>query len=74
MVALSVQIILAIVSFLASWLAIIAAKDVIEKSAHLKEDMGKMEERRISYCREINQMRKEHYALSNQVDALLKKT
>ena len=74
MVALTAQIILAVVSFLASCLAIVAAREVVEKSAHLKEDMEKMEERRISYCREINEMRKVHYALCNQVDALLKKT
>lgn len=73
MIALTAQIILTIISFLASCLAIVAAREVVEKSANLKDDMEKMEEKRISYCREINQMRKEHYALCNQVDALLKK-
>lgn len=74
MITLTAQIILAIISFLASCLAIVAAREVVEKSAHIKEDMEKMEERRISYCQEINEMRKEHYALCNRVDALLKKT
>lgn len=73
MVALTLQIILTIVSFLASCLAIVAVREVMHNSDQLKEDMGTFKETRTRYIQEINEIRKEHYELSNKVNTLLKK-